>query len=422
MISSATSRLVRLCLLAALALPLAADVAVVKPESAGFSAERLQRISHSMQRHIDAGELAGAITAVSRRGQVVHFQTHDLMDLESKTPMVPDALFRIASMTKPVVAVAILMLVEEGKIRLHDPVSKFIPEFKNLKVAVPGPATSGSAVGPPIVFSTVRANREITVRDLLTHISGLVSGPIGTQESAKAPRKPEETLADYIPRLTAFPLEFQPGTRWAYSPGAAFDTLGRLVEIASGTTLDRFFQTRIFAPLGMKDTFFGPPSAAPSRVAPIYRQNGKALEKQPGADPRFQRGNVYFGGGGGLTSTAEDYLRFGQMLANGGEWNGHRLLAPATVELMRAAHVADTLPGRTPGTGYGLGVRVITDRGAAGTMLSTGSYGWSGAFGTLFWVDPKTHLVGLVMFQLQSNYADIRSDFETTVMQALLPE
>jgi CubicO group peptidase (beta-lactamase class C family) len=224
-----------------------------------------------------------------------------------------------------------------------------------------------------------------------------------------------------VPKFAAVPLEFQPGSRWAYSPGAGFDTLSRIVELVSGQTLDQFFRQRIFQPLGMKDTFFGP-APEPSRAAPTYEKKDGALVRVAITDSRFLPGNAYFAGTGGLTSSTGDYLRFGQMLAAGGEWNGQRLLAPASVDLLRAAHIPDTLPGRTPGTGYGLGVRVITDRGAAGTMLSTGSYGWSGAFGTLFWVDPQKQLTAVLMFQLQSNYADIRSNFETTVMQALLRE
>jgi CubicO group peptidase (beta-lactamase class C family) len=412
--------LLRFSFFVSLAIPLAANVTVVKPESAGFSTERLERINQTMQRAIDTHVVAGAITAVSRRGQVVHFKTHGLMDIEAKKPMAPDALFRIASMTKPVVSVAVLMLMEEGKIRLHDPVSNYIPEFKNLKVAVRTGEAATSA--GPIAFTTEPAKREITVRDLLTHISGVVSGPISSQELAKAPRKPEESLAAYVSRLSAFPLEFQPGSRWSYSPGAGFDMLGRVVEVASGMTLDQFFQQRIFKPLGMVDTFFGPTAAGASRVAPTYAQKERSLEKLPDTDPRFLSGNNYFSGAGGLTSTAKDYLRFGQMLANGGEWEGKRLLAPGTVELMRSAHVPDTLPGRTPGIGYGLGVQVVTDRGAAGRMQFNGGFGWGGARGTHFWVDPKTKIVGVMMIQVQGRQVDIRSDFETTVMQAMIQE
>lgn len=410
-----------LLLVAAPPLRTGADVVTAPPESVGFSAERLGRIGQAIQRRIDAGEIAGAITAVSRRGQVVHFQTHGWMDLEAKKPMAPDAVFRLASMTKPVIGVAVLMLLEEGKLRLSDPVAKYLPEFSQLKVAVRAAPVPAGGAPAPIAFSTVPAARPITLRDLLTHTSGIVSGPVSTQELARAPRQPVETLAAYAARLASFPLEFQPGSRWSYSPGAGFDVLGRVIEIVSGLTLEKFFQQRIFQPLGMKDTFFGPAPTA-DRVTPVYEKKGPALARQPVTDPRFLPGNAYFSGAGGLTGTTTDYLRFGQMLAAGGEWNGHRLLAPATVDLLRAAHIPDTLPGRTPGTGFGLGVRVITDRGAAGTMLSNGSYGWSGAFGTLFWVDPGKQLTAVVMFQLASNYADLRSDFETTVMQALVRE
>ena len=240
------------------ALPtLAAPVQVAKPEEAGMSQDRLQRIHEAMQRHIDAGDISGAVTLVARRGRVVHLETHGLMDIESKTPMRKDAIFRLASMSKPLTGTAILMLMEEGKIRLTDPVSKFIPEFKNLQVAVPREGGRGAES----TFYTVPANREITIRDLLSHVSGLVSGPTSTAEAAKLNRKPTDTLADYIPRLGAVPLEFQPGSRWSYSPGAGFDTLGRIVEVVSGQSFDQFLRQRIFSPLEMSNTtFFRPRS------------------------------------------------------------------------------------------------------------------------------------------------------------------
>ncbi len=409
--------------LALFTLPLAAAVEVVKPEQVGLSSERLQRINQVIQRHVDAGNISGAITVVARKGSVAHLQAQGLMDVESKTPMALDAVFRLASMTKPVVGVSILMLVEEGKIRINDPVSRFIPAFKQLKVAVAdlsGAAPIGAGTSPPgIPFTTVPANREITIRDLLTHTSGLVSGAISAQEAAKAPRKSAETLAVYIPRLAVFPLEFQPGTRWAYSPGAGFDTLARVVEIASGQSFDQFLRQRIFEPLGMKDTFFGPPEGRQSRVASIYAKTGNGLEKRPTTDPRALAGNVYFSGAGGLSGTTEDYLRFAQMLLNGGLLNGKRLLGSRTVEWMTTVHTPENLPGRRPGQGFGLSVRVINDSGAGPTMLTEGSFGWGGAYGTLFWVDPKKQLIGLLMIQARPN-TEIRTDFESAVMQALV--
>jgi len=392
------------------ALPLmAATLPNAKPEEAGFSSERLQRIHQMLQRRIDAHDIAGAVTLVARNGKIVHFETHGLMDIETSKPMARDAIFRLASMSKPITGTAIMMLAEEGKLRLTDPVSKFIPEFKDLKVAVP---KAGSTPNAP-QFYTVPADREITIRDLLTHTSGLVSGPISTAEAAKLGRKPTDTLADYIPRLASVPLEFQPGSRWTYSPGAGFDTLGRIVEIVSGQTFDVFLKQRIFDPLGMKDTFFSPPEDRLSRIASNYRKTAKGLEKLPDPGP-----TKYFSGAGGLRSTADDYVLFGQMLVNGGQLNGKRLLSPRSVELMSSIFVPDTLPGRPRGEGFGLSVRVVSDAAARNTFLSNGSYGWSGAFGTHFWVAPKEKMVAIYLVQTPIN--EIRGDFENLVMQSIV--
>jgi CubicO group peptidase (beta-lactamase class C family) len=401
------------------ALPLvAATLPNAKPEEVGLSSERLQKIHQMLQRRIDAGDISGAVTLVARKGRVAHFETHGMMDTESKKPMAKDAIFRMASMSKPITGVAIMMLVEDGKVRLTDPVSKFIPQFKDLKVVVPipgggAPAARGGRGAATPQFYTVPAEREITIRDLLTHTSGLVSGPISTAEAAKVARKPTETLGDYIPRLGSVPLEFQPGSRWTYSPGAGFDTLGRVVEIASGQTFDQFLKQHIFEPLGMKDTVFSPTESQIPRLASNYQKTAKGLEKQP--DPGA---TVYFSGAGGLRSTAEDYSLFAQMLVNGGQLNGKRLLSPRTVELMGSVYAPDTLPGRSRGEGFGLSVRVISDAAARNTLLSNGSYGWSGAFGTHFWVDPKEKTIAIYL--VQTSNPEIQRDFETLVMQALL--
>jgi CubicO group peptidase (beta-lactamase class C family) len=395
----------------------AASIQGAKPEEVGLSSERLQRIHQSIQRHIDAGDITGAVTLVARRGRIAHLESHGIMDLDSKKPMPKDAIFRIASMSKPVTGVAILMLMEEGKIRLTDPVSKFIPEFRGMKVAVPmpnrGPAAAGNQSVPQ--FYTVPAEREITIRDLLSHVSGLVSGPISTAEAAKVARKPTETLAEYIPRLAATPLEFQPGSRWSYSPGAGFDTLGRIVEIVSGQSFDKFLRERIFDPLGMKDIFFYPSESQLSRLGTIYRKTDGKLQKQE--RPNFAN-NQYFAGSGGLMSTAEDYAQFGQMLLNGGQLSGKRLLSPKTVELMSSVHVPDTLPGRPKGRSFGLSVQVVNDAIASNMRVSDGSYGWDGAFGTHFWVDAKEKLVGLLMVQTPGG--EVSRDFENAIMQAIV--
>ncbi len=390
-----------------------------RPEEVGLSSDRLQRIRETIQRHITAGDISGAVTLVARKGRVAHLEAHGQMDLESKKPMPQNAVFRMASMTKPIVGVAILMMMEEGRVRLSDPVSRFVPEFKGLQVAVemprtPGPATQ--AVEP--TFYTVPAAREITIRDLLTHTSGLVSGGVSATEAAKIQRKPTDTLATYLPKLASVPLAFQPGSRWTYSPGAGFDTLGRIVEAASGQPLDQFLRQRLFGPLGMKDTFFYGPTDRQPRVPTMYQRapGGMTIVENPDR----QRSATYFSGGGGLLGTAEDYVQFAQMLLNGGQLNGTRLLGPKTVELMRSVHVPDTLAGRPAGRGFGLSVQVVDNPVAAGHSVSAGSYGWDGAFGTHFWIDPKEQLVGILMVQTASPNRQTDRDFETAVMQAII--
>jgi CubicO group peptidase (beta-lactamase class C family) len=400
------------------ALPLsAASIQTIKPEETGLSSERLQRIHEAVQRHIDAHEISGAVTVVARRGRLAHLEAHGLMDVATKKVMSKDTLFWLASMTKPVTGTAILMLMEEGKVRLADPVSKFIPEFRGMKVAVMQEKPAGPGLGP--LFYTVPATREITVQDLLSHVSGLVSGgAASTAELAKIARKPGETLADYIPRLGTTPLDFQPGSRWSYSPGAGFETLGRIVEIASGQTFDQFLRQRIFDPLDMKDVTFHPAKDRLPRVATMYHRENNALTK---VDTSARMSNAtYFSGAGGLMSDAEDYLQFGQMLANGGELNGKRLLSPKTVELMSSIFAPDTLPGRPKGRAFGLSVQVIDDAVAAGTRISNGSYGWDGAFGTHFWVDPNEKIVGILLIQTDNPNRELNGDFENAVMQAIV--
>jgi CubicO group peptidase (beta-lactamase class C family) len=413
-----------LVLAAFIAGPLTAAAPTAKPEEVGFSSERLRRITELVQRHIAAGTFSGAVTLVARNGRVAHHEAHGLMDIEAKKPMAKDGLFRIMSMTKPVVGVSILMLVEEGKIRLTDPASRFIPELKGLKVAIS--QTAGATGAPPAAgataaagaaaprFYTVPADREITIRDLLTHTSGLVSGTNSNFAARAVALKGRESLADYLPRLADVPLEFQPGTRWAYSAQAGFDALARIVEVVSGMPYDQFAKTRLFDPLGMKDTFFYPAEGNPRMVTRYQREEG-AL--RPQVNPNFMNG-AYFSGGGGLFSTAEDYFQFAQMLLNGGQMNGRRYLTPRTVELMSSVFAPDTLPGRPRGEGYGLSVRVVSDPVARNTFISEGSYGWSGAYGTHFWIDPKEKIVGILMSQTPNQ--EIRGDFENLVMHALV--
>jgi CubicO group peptidase (beta-lactamase class C family) len=333
-------------------------------------------------------------------------------------------------MTKPVTGVAVLMLVEEGKIRLTDPVSRFIPEFRNTNVAIQKPATAraGQAAGEPGIY-LVPANREITIRDLMTHTAGLGSGGAGAREAARvAPRNSTDTLADYVPRLGAAPLDFQPGTDWRYSGLAGIDTLGRVVEVASGQTFEQFLRQRIFEPLGMKDTSFYPSDDRMPRVATLYRRSANGLERDE--NPGRLASKTLFSGGAGLWSTAEDYLQFAQMLVNGGELAGKRLLSPRTVDLMGSNHVGDmfakTAARGSDGTGFGLDgmgfgltVEIVIDPVKAEQRRSKGSFGWYGAFGTHFWVDRLEQLTGIVMIQ-RSVIKPLSRDFENAVMQAIV--
>jgi len=425
----------------------AAPLPKVKPEEVGMSLERLQRIDQMLERRIAAGEMTGAVAVVARKGKIAHVTAKGVMDLETKQPVTPATMFRVASMTKPVTSVAIMMMIEEGKIRLNDPVSRYIPEFKGQKVAVAAPAaprgesTAAPATGArgeapaaaggargdgaggrggrgnaPPNFTTVAATREITIKDLLTHTSGLASGQMSNSTVQAIARKQGEKLADYIPRLGTTTLEFQPGSRWAYSAQAGHDTLGRIVEIASGMPLNDFFQKRIFEPLGMKDITFWPSQSQWPRVASVYTRGANGLTKNN--NPNGMSSEVYFMGSGGLISTAEDYIPFGVMLANGGELNGKRILGKKTVEMFRSAHIPDTLPGRAAGEGYGLGVRVVTNHLRRGTMLSDGTFGWSGVYGTHFFVDPVEQTVGVLL--VQTSNQEVNRDFEDLVAQSII--
>jgi CubicO group peptidase (beta-lactamase class C family) len=365
------------------------------------------------------------VTLVVRNGRIAHHEARGVMNLETKAPMPKDGIFRIMSMTKPVIGVAILMMMEEGKVRLQDPVSRFIPEWQDMTVAMPLPAAAGARGGgagpggrgggaPEPRYYTVPIERPIQIRDLLTHSSGVVSGTNSNFANRAVAAGPKETLADYIPRLGKVPVEFQPGTRWAYSAAAGFDVLSRVVEVASGMPIDRFLKQRLFDPLEMKDTSYIVPEGNP-RLVTLYSRTADGL--RPAQNPGFMNG-IYFSGGGGLVSTAPDYAQFALMLANGGELNGVRILSPRLVELMGSVFLPDTVPGRPRGEAYGLSVRVVNDPVARNTFLSEGSFGWSGLYGTHFWVDPKEKLIAIAMAQT-SNQEFLR-DFENMVMQAVV--
>ena len=403
-----------------LAFAASATAQTLAPAQAGFSASRLQRVDEFIDRTMARGEITGGVTLVARNGRIVHLSARGAKDAATKAPMQKDSIFRIASMSKPVAAVAIMMLVEEGKVRLDDPVSKYLPSYRDMPVAMPRAARPGPAPAPgqPAApsYYTIPAERQITVLDVLTHTSGLMSGANSNAGGQAAFAKRHEIGLKWIDDLgTTAALEFQPGTRWAYSPVAGLDVAGRIVEIVSGQTFNEFLKARLFGPLGMKDTFFWPTDAQRARLVTSYTFNNGQLTPNP--NPDSMSSPVYFSGGGGLMSSAESYARFAMMLANGGELNGVRILSRAGVELLGGQIFADTLPGRRPGEGYGLGVRHVNDRAARRTLVSTGSFGWSGAYGTHFWVDPSKKLVAILM--LQTPGQGRTEEFETAVMQAL---
>ncbi len=391
----------------------------VAPEKVGMSGERLARIQPAMQKYIDQQLVAGTVTIVARNGKVVHFESQGYSDAENKVPMRKDALFRIASMTKPITSVALMMLWEEGKFQLNDPVEKFLPEFKDQKVNSNSDASNRTG-------QLVAVKRPATIRDMLTHTAGMANsyrGNVSYVDEVTAVRA-DDTTATLIKRIASLPLNYQPGDAWQYS--AATDVVGRLVEVMSGQTLDEFFKQRIFKPLSMNDTHFYLDDTQGGRLTAQYMpgENNKIKLQDPGSDKsRWITGNKkVFRGAGGLVSTAHDYIRFQQMVANGGELDGVRVLSPMTVSLMTENHTADLplwLPG--PGTGFGLGYAVITDRGAAATPLSLGSAYWGGAYCTLSWFDKKEGIVAAVFTQVRPyNHINIRQDFQSTVYQAIV--
>ena len=383
------------------------EIPVAEPESVGLSTERLQRIDAAMQRHIDAGKIQGAVTAVARRGRAVHFKSHGLIDVEAERPMPRDAIFVMASSTKPVLGVAAMILIDEGLIRPSDPVEKYIPEFADMQVAVlADPADKDiplkvNRLNPP-AHRLVPAQTPITIEHLLTHTSGLVSGGLGTQLKPGANRT---TLASYIPTLGDFALDFQPGSHWSY--GGALQVVARIIEVVSGMPYEEFLQTRILDPLEMRDTHFKVPPSKMSRRVVI---RGVDMSKWDGETTSR-----------GLWSTARDYLRFQQMLANGGELFGRRLLSPDSVAMMASNHVGDLFAGASKGRkgmGFGYTVAVVLDPVAADSRRSAGAFGWGGAAGTLSWTDPAEELAGVIM--LQQPYGPARRDFEDIIRQAII--
>lgn len=395
------------------------------PESVGISTERLGRLHQGMQGFVDRREVGGIVTLVAREGKVVDLHASGYQDVDNKTPMKADTIFRIASMTKPVTSVAVMMLYEEGKLALTDPVTRFIPAFNNQQVL-----GSDGAMTP--------ARRAITIRDLLSHRSGLTYGFLNNGPVGDAYRKTGVldgltvmpfTLQEAIDKLAAAPLMSQPGAAWNYS--LSTDVLGRVVEVASSKPFDVFLRERIFAPLGMTDTTFEVPDARWSRMATVYSPDG-AGGIRPMKDPEsfgntvmspvasYKPPKKYFSGGAGLTSTARDYGRFAQMLLGGGAVDNVRLLSPKSIEMMTANHTSDLPAGGLigQGAGFGLGFRVTTDIAATQTLGSAGMYGWSGIYGTVFWVDPKERLVAVMMVQRYPG-SPVAAAFQPLVYQAL---
>jgi CubicO group peptidase (beta-lactamase class C family) len=407
----------------------AQKMATTTPASAGMSAERLDRLHRGMQAFVDRRDVSGIITLLARDGKVVDVNAVGLQDVASNRPMKTDTIFRIASMSKPITSVAVMMLLEEGRLQLTDPISRYIPAFKDMKVVTRNEAG---------VETMVPARRPITIRDLLTHRSGLTYGFLDRSTVGEAYRKgavsdgltsTEGTIGENIDKLAQAPLVSQPGAEYHYSLGV--DVLGRLVEVVSGTTFDVFLRDRIFKPLQMVDTAFAVPEDQWSRFATVYTPDTTGGVR-PMKDPEtfgttfmspvafYKIPKKYFSGGAGLVSTAADYARFAQMLLNGGELDGVRLLSPKTIELMTTSHTSDLPPGSAggPGANFGLGFRVVTDLGATQTLGSVGSYGWSGIYGTTFWVDPQEKLVAVMMVQRYPG-SPVAAAFQTLAYQAL---
>ena len=374
------------------------------PESLGLSAQRLDRIGALMQKNIDEGRLAGTVTLVARHGKVAWLKAQGMADREASRVMTPDALFRICSMSKPITSAAVMLLYEEGRFLLNDPVSKFLPEFKDMKVLAKTP--SGQTY-------TVPASRQMTIKHLLTHTSGLTYhwnadlGPLYRDAKVAHGLLPYDgTIGDSVRALAGLPLLFNPGDRFEYS--LAIDTLGRLVEVVSGMPLDEFFRKRIFEPAGMKDTCFFVPDDKVARLATAYTwYDGKGLSRFPdkpidegafsySADYPYRGPKKLFAGGAGLCSTAADYARFCQMILNGGKIDGARLLSRKSVELM----THDQLGKVSPDFGFGIGFGVSGEKGPLDEIGSPGNYGWGGFFYTLFVIDPKEDLIAIFMAQL----------------------
>jgi len=364
-----------------------------------------------MQGYVDRKEVAGAVAIVARHGKVVYHRSFGYRYAETGAPMSNDVIFRIASMTKPIVSVALMMLWEEGRFQLQDPISKYLPQFSRMQVALPRGKGGRDAGARELVPSA----NPIRVQHILTHTSGL----------AFHGRRNGWDLGDAVTAMARRPLHFEPGSRWEYS--AATDVVGRLVEVLSGKTLDEFLRERIFEPLKMNDTCFYLPREKIGRLAALYRMDFSEkkirLEEKPYDNSRYVREpRLYFDAQGGLLSTTGDYLRFHQMMLNGGELDGVRILGPTTVRLMASNQIGGkAISIRGHGDGFGLGYAVVTAIGQSGLPNSVGTFSWGGAFGTVFFVDPEQGVVGVMMCQIQPfEHLNIRRDFQTLTYAAIV--
>ena len=382
----------------------------VSPETEGISSERLKQIDANIDQWIKEEQLNGATAIILRNGKIVYHKSFGFANRQQNIPMKNDNIFRIASMTKPIISVAAMMLFEEGKFLLTDPVSKFIPQFKN-------PVVLDKYTAADTTYTTVPAKREITMRDILSHTSGIGYAQIGSGTANAIYYKnkinggigtPYSTLKDVITRLAKLPLFTQPGEEFYY--GLNTDVLGYLIEVISGMPLDKYLQKKIFEPLGMKDTYFFLPKEKQARLVALYTQQGnqtklRIQDSLINLNGTFSRdfpktpNGSYFSGGAGLASTAYDYALFGQTLLNGGELNGKRILSPRTIQLMTSNQIDDRLMwGDTNKTRrFGLGFGILTDYAERTTMIPAGSYGWDGMFASHYWTDPKNKMVVVFM-------------------------
>ena len=395
-----------------------------KPESVGISSERLKRVDKVLQEYIDKQEVAGAVALLVKNGKIVYHKGFGQDDVNAKTPLKQDAIFRIASQTKAITSTAVMILFEEGKFLLDDPISKYIPSFQNPKILSKFNRADST-------YTTKPAKREITIRDLLTHTSGISYALIGSKEATAIYAKndipsgigtPDYVLADVIKRLGKMPLVHEPGERFTY--GLNSDVLGYLVEVVSGKSLSDFFKERIFEPLGMKDTYFYLPENKKNRLARLYTQddNGKMIfaENRPDFNNDFPKENgKFYPGGAGLSSTAYDYAIFLQMLLNGGEYDGKRILSPAVVSLMIRNQIGDLNQGKNK---FGLGFSIASAKEAARIPIPENTFEWGGIFGTTYWADPKNKIIGLLMTQKfpNSSWGEMQDKFKVLVYQSVM--